>query len=178
MHVVCARTARESLVMSESGSIADLSQHTVMPYAERGWICVSGSHVCVYACCSARLRRPGCCILCIPWSSGGHGLPKSRFLLHKLFFRFLAYLAVQHVVCIPTVLPSADLGTYQRTLIDTTAAGGRVREPCLALTSKHNPGRPRRGFIPTTDLHIHTHRSLSLGLQGGGSSNSLDDFLI
>ena len=35
MHVVCARTARESLVMSESGSIADLSQHAVMPYAER-----------------------------------------------------------------------------------------------------------------------------------------------
>ena len=33
LHVVCARTARESLVISESGSIADLSQHTVMPYS-------------------------------------------------------------------------------------------------------------------------------------------------
>ena len=49
LHVLCARTARESRAMSESGSIADLSQHTVMLYAERGWICVSGSHVCVYA---------------------------------------------------------------------------------------------------------------------------------
>ena len=90
--MVCARTAREGLVMSESGSIADLSQHTVMPYAERGWICVSGSHVCVYACCSARLKRPGCCTLCILLSSGGHGLPKSRFLLHKLLLHFIAHL--------------------------------------------------------------------------------------
>ena len=37
--------------MSESGSIADLSQHTVMPYAERGWIFASPvvMHVCIYA---------------------------------------------------------------------------------------------------------------------------------
>ena len=97
MHVLCAGSASERCMLSESAASACLSQHTVMPYAERGWICVSGSHVCVYACCSARLRRPGCCILCILWSSGGHGLPKSRFLLHKLFFRFIDYLAVQHV---------------------------------------------------------------------------------
>ena len=94
LHVVCARTAREGHALSESGSIADLSEHTVMPYAERGWICVSGSHVCVYARCSARRRRPCRCTWCMWWSPGGHGLPKSRFLLHKLFFRFIGYLAV------------------------------------------------------------------------------------
>ena len=48
LHVLCARTVREGRALSENGSIADLSEHTVMPYAERGWICVSGSHM--YVC--------------------------------------------------------------------------------------------------------------------------------
>ena len=40
LHVLCARTVREGRALSENGSIADLSEHTVMPYAERGHVCV------------------------------------------------------------------------------------------------------------------------------------------
>jgi hypothetical protein len=59
-----------------------------------------------YARCSARRRRPGRCNGCIWWSPGGHGLPKSRFLLHKLFFRFIAHLAAQRVL---NASPSAEV---------------------------------------------------------------------
>ena len=61
MHGLHARSAIEARALSESVSLVDLSQRTVMPYAERGWICVSGSHVCVYARCSGCWIRSNSC---------------------------------------------------------------------------------------------------------------------
>ena len=42
--------------MSESSLVADLSQHTVMPDAERGWICVPPAVQCARSCLAFRPR--------------------------------------------------------------------------------------------------------------------------
>ena len=55
LHVLCARTAREGFAMSESGSIADLSQHTVMLYGmlrEVRFASPVVMYVCMHVGCS------------------------------------------------------------------------------------------------------------------------------
>lgn len=55
MHVLCARSASTSSVLRENVATACLSQwYGNVVYAERGLICVSAGHVCVYARCSGR----------------------------------------------------------------------------------------------------------------------------
>ena len=41
MHGLHSRSAIEARALSESVSLVDLSQRTVMPYAERGRVCVA-----------------------------------------------------------------------------------------------------------------------------------------
>ena len=53
VHGLCARGVREGRIMSKNRSIADLSHHTVMPYAERGRMLREvgfASPVVVYVC--------------------------------------------------------------------------------------------------------------------------------
>ena len=89
VHVLVARSARSGRASSESARVTTSLIGTVMPYDEKGHVCVRCMVLCIV------LRVPGGrCVSHITCRDGRPltGPKKSRFLVHKLFFRFLDHL--------------------------------------------------------------------------------------